>query len=495
MSLHAGHRQRTIFAPVVLNPYEEGEEEVKKSAGNNNSRSINTVPSSQPPPGQALRHNEAADERLSLNLSQPVPPPLPPPPVVLVSPGSQVSEDAWKSEEVLRPDRKVASFPPPPQRMPAGALRDKRVPSPVRVPRTRGPKPSKGALGHDADGVAMPTTAGPEAALTSSTRHAVSRETRRPGSAPNGQHSRHTSLSAPDLDIRNMGTTDDIGAGNLRTHDAEMGETKPPQPSQPPPKDSHHYNPFVVQGAFTQKNPFRNQTFEAFCCAPDYSAPADCRKYNFDSNEWVGFQRTSEGDFREQRATEMTSQSQTGSSISSLSRYLLIGPALGTLQSGDWFYKWTRHGRVHERYVWLDIQRHSLLWGPSPRSSFVLLSHLGLDAVIDLRPDCMFDEATQRTFYRFCLAREENTVVFATELRDKFDLWFDALRKIIFVCDLPRQRDQSAGLSDGMAAGAMGDKRTSHRNALDAVLPAHGSKMYATRSMFSDRRTQVLPSD
>ncbi|EAN87595.1 hypothetical protein C3747_447g16 [Trypanosoma cruzi] len=494
MSLHAGRRHRTILAPVLLNPYEEGEEKVKKSAGNNNSRSINTIPSLKPP-GQALRHSEAADERLSLNLSQPMPPPLPPPPVVLVSPGTQVSEDTGKSDEVLRPGRKAAAFPPPPQHMPAGALRDKRVPSPVRVPRTRGPKPSKAAQGDNADGVAIPTAAGPEAALTSSTRNAVSRETRRPGLAPTVQHACHASFSSHDVEIQNVGTTDDIGAGNSRSHEAEVGEKKPSQPSQPPLKDSHFYNPFVVQSAFTQKNPFRNQTFEAFCYAPDYSAPADCRTYHCDSNEWVGFQRTSDGDFREQRATEMNSQSQMGPSTSSLSKYILIGPALGTLQSGDWFYKWTRHGRVHERYVWLDIQRHSLLWGPSPRSSFVLLSHLRLDAVMDLRPDCMFDEATQRTFYRFFLVREEQTVILATELRDKFDLWFDALRKIIFANELPRQQDQSAGFSDGTAAGTMGDKRASHRNALNAVLPGHGSKMHAAQNMFTDRRTQVLPSD
>ncbi|RNF14957.1 uncharacterized protein Tco025E_05749 [Trypanosoma conorhini] len=486
MSFPSGRRSRAVLAPPVLNPYEAEAEETWRGVGHRKSRSFDAVPSA-PPPHQALRHDEVTGERAASKASAAVPPPLPPSPVVLVSPHSHISEEAGDTPEELR--RRA-----PPRHVPAGRVRRQKASSPISVPRTRASGPPNALVRVDADAVSVSTVAGPGATAASSARDASCRETQRPWSAPSAQHTRHASLSSQDVSHRNPGKPHELSVGNTRRHGAEVEGT---QPAETAPQEPHQYTPFVVQGAVTQKNPFRTQTYEEFCCVPDYSAPADCRIYQGDNVAYAGFQRATERELREQRATEVSSSSRLSSSASSLSKYLVAGAALGTLQTGDWFYKWTRRGRVHERYVWLDIQRQSLLWGPSPRAAFVLLSHLRIDSVIDLRPDCMLDEATQRTFYRLFVVTEERIVVFATELRDKFDVWFDALQKIVLAHGSSRQWGQLWGSPSAGEAAAVEGRWISRCSPLHAILHGYESPGHLGEAgnVLGDRRSQVLPSD
>ncbi|RNF08522.1 hypothetical protein TraAM80_02759 [Trypanosoma rangeli] len=389
----------------------------------------------------------------------------------------------------------VSSAPPPPRRAPSGALRHQKVPSPIRVPRTRAPRPSKTVVRVDADAVSVSTVADPVTTVASSARDASCRETQRPCSAPSVQHTRHASLSTHDVDHRNAGTTRELSdVGSARRDGDDAAEA---HPSQTEPQGHHWHTPFVVQSAVTQDNPFRTQTFEAFCCAPDYTAPADYRIYQGDNVASMGYQRTTEGELREQRVVDSYSLSRLGSTTFSLSKYLVVGAVLGTLQSGDWFYKWTQRGRVHERYVWLDVQRHSLLWGPSPRPAFIFLSHLRIELIIDVRPECMFDEATQRTFYRIFLVTEQRTVAFATEVRDKFDVWFDALQKIVLAHNSSRQWGQLWGSSSAGEAAAAEGRWISRCSPVHAVLHGNASigQLAGNENAISHPRTQVLPSD
>lgn len=149
---------------------------------------------------------------------------------------------------------------------------------------------------------------------------------------------------------------------------------------------------------------------------------------------------------------------------------------------------------MHERYVWLDAQRETLLWGSGPQCAVVLLSQLHLHQVVELRPDCLFDEATQRTFYRFLFTTKERAYVFATEMRDKFDVWFDALNQVLLACR-EKQRWEPLGVS---AAAARGSRWSSRTSPLHAVLHGHVASvaMPTANGVFAPGvRGRVLPSD
>ncbi|KEG07676.1 hypothetical protein DQ04_09121000 [Trypanosoma grayi] len=344
----------------------------------------------------------------------------------------------------------------------------------------------------EADRASMSTSGAPR-------QNVLSGDTQRPRVAYSAQDSREPSARIGQPSLRSTRLEDSAPQDRPTRNGSgrESGESTR-RPMSPPPEGQQQQQrhqqqkkqQFVVQSAFTQRNPFRRQTFENFCCSPDYRVPPGFSIYQDDSNVWKGYQRASESGICGQRASEDSS----GGHQSLSSVYLAAGPALGVLQRGDWFLKWTRQGKVHERYVWLDAERGTLVWGPGPRPSLMLFSQLKLSRVMDLRPDCLFDQATQRTFYRLFFVTEERTIVFATEVRDKFDAWFDVLIKITSASGAPQLWGELWGTSGAEVAQKEWSSRFSP---LHAVLHGYGAAAgpMANATALGGARGRVLPSD
>lgn len=171
----------------------------------------------------------------------------------------------------------------------------------------------------------------------------------------------------------------------------------------------------VAAASFARKNPFRNQTFEDFCEAPN--------------NDNVGHpvlpvQQTS-GPATQPRFAPGREESQPSSPP-------LFDPqqSLLVLQQGDWFLKWTRIESAHRRYVWLDLSRGVISWAKSRDSSFFLQKSVKLEDIMDLQPVCVVDETSARTFYKIVVVSLDRILKIGTELRDKFDVWFDTLQRL-----------------------------------------------------------------
>jgi hypothetical protein len=107
-----------------------------------------------------------------------------------------------------------------------------------------------------------------------------------------------------------------------------------------------------------------------------------------------------------------------------------IEQCLLVLQKGDWFMKWTRAEVVHRRFVWLDVHRGVIAWAKSPASNFFFQSIVKLEDIVDIRSECVVDDASGRTFYKLAVFSRERVLVIGTEIRDKFDVWYDTLSRL-----------------------------------------------------------------
>jgi hypothetical protein len=203
---------------------------------------------------------------------------------------------------------------------------------------------------------------------------------------------------------------DQLG-GHHPTSNSQRMQQPQPQSQAPPTMNA------VAAATFSKPNPFRSQTFEDYCEAPHYD-----RNVSYDV---VVPQHQRQGERNPKRLLAMSQQQSDGGPP-------IYDPqhSLSVLCQGDWFLKWTRIESAHRRYVWLDLNRGVLSWAKSRDSSFFLQKSVKLEEIMDLQPLCTVDETTSRSFYQLLIVSTERTLKIGTEMRDKFDVWFDTLQRL-----------------------------------------------------------------
>lgn len=195
------------------------------------------------------------------------------------------------------------------------------------------------------------------------------------------------------------------------SHQPSHVQPQAPESSVPPPTMNA-----VAAATFSKPNPFRSQTFEDYCEAPHYDRNV--------SNDIVVPQH--------QRQMERNQKGLLAISPQGNGAPPLYDPqqSIAVLSQGDWFLKWTRIESAHRRYVWLDLNRGVISWAKSRDSSFFLQKSVKLEDIMDLQPLCTVDEASGRSFYQVMVVSTERQLKIGTELRDKFDVWFDTLQRL-----------------------------------------------------------------
>lgn len=221
-----------------------------------------------------------------------------------------------------------------------------------------------------------------------------------------------------------------------------------------------------MQHVTCKRNPFRVQSFEDFCVDPRYDAPADYLHYidatrtsgrgdqDFHAHRSDLFIRRllhmaqstgaqSSAAWRGGRPTELGDMTSTQavpySAEAVQSRLQQMRSALDETSRGAWFLKWTRTNRVHRRFVWLDIEAGKLLWSSSPQYTFSS-SQLDLTEVAHMTNQLLSDSLSHRRFYQFTFHMTCRNITLATELREKFKLWYTLLRQLTMansVCSIP----------------------------------------------------------
>lgn len=187
---------------------------------------------------------------------------------------------------------------------------------------------------------------------------------------------------------------------------------------------------YVAQTAYAQKNPFRRQDFAEFAANPQYQPPEGFDIYSQAlATRVYGLEvsRASQGEFMMQRLVEAA---QPATAEERAEMEALLSSTLERLQEGDWFYKWTRINHVHQRYVWLNLQRGTLMWSLGPKQSVVLNTEVKLSTVMSITPDCLQLEAPMRVFYRMTINTPDRCISLATEIRKKFDVWYRVLLQL-----------------------------------------------------------------
>ncbi|CAJ1028038.1 putative Meiotic cell cortex C-terminal pleckstriny [Leishmania shawi] len=187
---------------------------------------------------------------------------------------------------------------------------------------------------------------------------------------------------------------------------------------------------YVAQTAYTQRNPFRTQSFEEFVGNPQYHPPPGfdsysqaiaTRVYSFESS------RISQGDLMMRSLLDAAHPS-TAEERGKVK--VLLSSTLEKLKVGDWFYKWTRVNHVQRRYVWLNLQRGTLMWSSSAKKSAVFNSEVKLSTVMSVTPECLQVEMPVRFFYRMSINTQDRCISLATEIRNKFDVWYHVLLQL-----------------------------------------------------------------
>ena len=127
-----------------------------------------------------------------------------------------------------------------------------------------------------------------------------------------------------------------------------------------------------------------------------------------------------------------------------------FGAALRALESGDWFLKWSRRGEVSKRYFTVDSFNGRLHWCHHKESINIFTkSSMRLADVISFKPVAIIDEAdtdaggvggyeggeagnaATRTIYKIEITTRKRFLHIGTEIKDKFDVWYDTLRRVI----------------------------------------------------------------
>lgn len=83
--------------------------------------------------------------------------------------------------------------------------------------------------------------------------------------------------------------------------------------------------------------------------------------------------------------------------------------------------------------MWLDEKKHLLLWGKSRGAATILSSHVPLMEIlyVSTSQHVEYDDETARVFYMLKIVTVSRELQLGTELKEKLNLWFDALNNCV----------------------------------------------------------------
>lgn len=185
----------------------------------------------------------------------------------------------------------------------------------------------------------------------------------------------------------------------------------------------------AVTAQITQPNPFRSQTFEGFCVAPNEAAPREVEAILAAKN--ADNRPKAHNNKDEVLAPPFRTINRTGLPEHADAPIHEMRDILRTLRHGDWFLKWTRaKDKIHQRYFWLDETGTTLFWAKAPHAAVIFTSNIKVSEISDLQTKTVSDPLSGRTMHILIIWSVSRVAQIGTELREKFDLWFDALRRL-----------------------------------------------------------------
>jgi hypothetical protein len=178
----------------------------------------------------------------------------------------------------------------------------------------------------------------------------------------------------------------------------------------------------------TEPNPFRGQSFERFVMSPSYGAPVEALQILEHARAQIA---PAQNHRREPLAQPGFHQRIGDRGPSPGGRQDPVYPrneALAALMQGDWFHKWTRRkDKIHRRYFWLG-GNGTLFWSKAPHANTLISSSLAVHEIVQIETRSEVDAATGRTLYVMTIWTVSRTCQLGTELHEKFDLWYEALK-------------------------------------------------------------------
>lgn len=272
------------------------------------------------------------------------------------------------------------------------------------------------------------------------------------------------------------------------------------EPSAPPFPTSHQrmescdvqpthvdVTAFMAQSAFTQKNPFRQQTFAEFTANPVYEPPPHI-KYFPEAKAQTTNARMFQGDLLVQRV--MRSANEGGRYSADEIGYIQQGllEALSVLEEGDWFYKWSRANRPSKRFVRVDLRLGIIQWFFGPEDLHVLSHSIRLCEIMSITSDSVLHGSDGRTFLRMCISTPARNLYLATQIREKYNMWFETLQRIVqpnMANGVPTLWGRPSDMTSRGAGGAVG-RWASRYSPLHAVLEGYEVVVANQRVLSSD---------
>jgi hypothetical protein len=176
--------------------------------------------------------------------------------------------------------------------------------------------------------------------------------------------------------------------------------------------------------SMSQRNPFREQSYDEFAAAPNYGTPDTVLAVLSRSDPQQLMARNA----KQQDLQHPFKRSGAGTTRAEAQLYEQ-SVAEELLRRGDWFLKWTRKkDKVHQRYC--HVSNRTLHWGKAPDIHMMLTSSVPIAEIVEIDSQCVVDEASGRTYYVMVVWTLMRTLQLGTEVREKFDLWFDTLMRI-----------------------------------------------------------------
>eukprot|EP00759_Apiculatamorpha_spiralis_P028576 PhF_6_TR31140/c0_g1_i1/m.45603 len=184
-----------------------------------------------------------------------------------------------------------------------------------------------------------------------------------------------------------------------------------------------------ILGVYTKKNPFREQSFLQFRVNPDHTPYTPQKKV---SNALVDVVKRNDVVAAAKK------------NVFNQPPVYLLETSIQVLKAGDWFLKWDgRKTKIHKRYFYLDQKAQTLFVSKAQRGSPLLSMAIGLAEIVHLENFILLwdeqitdvldpSQAPRRAVPVYCarIWTSDYEMQFGTEIRDKFDLWFDALTRL-----------------------------------------------------------------
>ena len=183
----------------------------------------------------------------------------------------------------------------------------------------------------------------------------------------------------------------------------------------------------------TEPNPFRGQTFEQFCVAPDEDkVPEDIRRVLKEARSPLVAVNARSSQVWNHKGDQLIPPME-GATVQPMVGAPLFNfqAACGILVTGDWFLKWTRHkDKVHRRFFRVTPDGDVLAWAMTPEAGLAFASVVRIADIASVEPSCVVDEATNQTVYVMTIWSTTRVTQLGTEYREKFDIWYETLRRL-----------------------------------------------------------------